>query len=74
MEAHVLKYTQIATATHEVVPMKQQKIKYMKTYVLKYIQIATATHEVVPKKQQKIRAEVYGNICTKTYKDSYFNT
>ena len=53
MEAHVLKHTQIATATHEVVAMKSRKsrLKYMETYVLKHIQIATATHEVVPMKQ-----------------------
>ena len=46
----------------------------METYVLKQIQIATTTHEVVPMKQYKIRAEVYENLCTKTYIDSYYNT
>ena len=46
----------------------------METYVLKHIWIATATHKVVPMKQYKIRAEVYENICTKTYMDNYCNT
>ena len=46
----------------------------METYVLKHIWIATATHKGVPLKQQKIGAEVYENICTETYIDSYCNT
>ena len=42
METYVLKQIQIATATHEVVPMKQQKIRakvygnLTKTYIDSY--------------------------------------